>query len=114
MKDIMKAVLAVVVWSVLMIGAGWQINTYYTGYQLNIKKDIEKMVDDGFKKAQREQAKQLDEKLNEIMKQPFKIQKEKETIITNPVYSTECIDEEGVKLLQKNGRELNEIRKKNK
>ena len=107
-KQIIIALLVIV----LSVFAGWKLNTYYTGYQDNLKNEVTQTVQQGLRDIQQNQAKLLTDKLDELANQPFKIQKEKETILNQPIYSTQCIDQKGIDLLKKNQEMLNETRNK--
>lgn len=107
-----KQIIIALIVIVLSVFSGWKLNTYYTGYQLSQTQEVQKIVDDGMRNIQQNQAKVLQDKLDELKNQPFKIQKEKETILNQPIYSTQCIDQKGIELLKKNQEQLNETRNK--
>lgn len=112
MKDALKIVGVFLLWSSICLFGGWKINTYYTGYQTSLKQEVTQVVEQGMRDIQFNQAELLTGKIDEIMKQDFKVQKEKETIIERPIYSQQCIDNDGINLLKQNQEKYNEIRKK--
>lgn len=109
---IYKSIIIFIIVVVLSIFSGWKLNTYYTGYQTSLKQEVTQVVEQGLRDIQQNQAKVLTDKLNELNNQPFKIQKEKETIVERPIYSQQCIDNDGINLLKKNQENLNETRNK--
>lgn len=112
MKIILTWIIGFVLWTTLSIYGGWKVNTYYTGYQNNLKQEVTRVIEDGMRNIQIDQAKVLTDKLDELKKQDFKILKEKQTIIEKPIYSQKCFDDDGIELLKKNQERLNEIRNK--
>ncbi|QOI71642.1 putative membrane protein [Erwinia phage pEa_SNUABM_47] len=91
---------AFLLYTVLMLFSGWQVHTYYVGYQQNIEQKIEKIVDNGIRNYQQNQAKGLEDtkslldnaRVNTIIKEP--------TIINRPIYMQQCMDQAGVDLLK--------------
>lgn len=91
---------AFLLFTVLMLFSGWQIRTYYDGYQQNIAEQVQKVVDNGISTFQRNQAQGLEDikgnlkdvKTNTIVKES--------TIVNRPIYMQQCIDQDGVDLLQ--------------
>ncbi|HHT8265837.1 TPA: hypothetical protein ACT2UD_004729 [Escherichia coli] len=88
---------------VLLIGgsayAGWEANTYYSGYQLSIEQQIAKKVDTALDKMQQENAKNYLE-TKKIMEDNAKVIETKVPfIVEREVYKNVCLDEDGVKVL---------------
>ncbi len=109
---IYKSIIIFIIVVSISVFSGWKLNTYYTGYQTSLKQEVTQVVEQGLRDIQQNQAKVLTDKLNELNNQPFKIQKEKETIVERPIYSQQCIDNDGINLLKKNQENLNETRNK--
>lgn len=91
---------AFLLYTVLTVFGGWQMHTYYDGYQQNIEAKVEKIVDEGITRFQRNQAQGLEDtknlleqaRTNTIIKEP--------TIINRPIYMQQCMDQAGVDLLK--------------
>lgn len=104
-----KAVLFLVLFSLF---CGWKANTYYRGYEMNLERNITESIHKEISDMQYKQAEQLTEKLNELNDQDFKVLRESKTIIERPIYSQECIDQDGIDLLKQYKGASNAIRKK--
>lgn len=104
-----KALILVVLLSVF---SGWKANTYYRGYEMNQEQKITASIKKEISDMQYKQAEQLTAKLNELKGQDFKILKESQTIIERPIYSQQCIDQDGIGLLKKYKEVSNALRNK--
>lgn len=82
-----------------MLFAGWQIHTYYNGYQQSITDKVLKVVENGVSTYQSKQAQGLED-TKELLKNAKSetIIKER-TIVNRPIYMNTCMDQDGVDLL---------------
>lgn len=104
-----KAIIVIVLFSVF---SGWKANTYYTGYEMNLEKNVTASIKKEISDMQYQQAELLTTKLTELKEQDFKVLKESKTIIERPIYSKECIDQDGIDLLKQYKEASNAIREK--
>lgn len=104
-----KAIIVIVLLSVF---AGWKANTYYTVYEMNLEKNVTASIKKEISDMQYQQAELLTTKLTELKEQDFKVLKESKTIIERPIYSKECIDQDGIDLLKQYKEASNAIREK--
>ena len=94
------AIIAFFLYTAIAMFGGWKIHTYYDGYQSNLDQKVEKIVADGVSKYQSTQAQSLEDqktlldsaKTNTIIKE--------KTILQQPIYMQQCIDQAGVDLLK--------------
>lgn len=94
------AIVAFVLYTIVMVFGGWKVHTYYNGYQESLDQKVEKIVDAGISKYQSAQAQGLedqkdllaDAKTNTIIKE--------KTILQQPIYLQQCMDQAGVDLLK--------------
>jgi hypothetical protein len=100
---------AFLLYTVLTIFGGWQIHTYYNGYQDSLDQKVQKIVDEGISVYQRNQAQGLqdqkdllsDARVNTIIKE--------KTILAKPIYLQQCMDQAGVDLLKQYKQESADI-----
>lgn len=93
-------IVAFVLYTIVMVFGGWKVHTYYNGYQESLDQKVEKIVDAGISKYQSAQAQGLedqkdllaDAKTNTIIKE--------KTILQQPIYLQQCMDQAGVDLLK--------------
>lgn len=104
-----KAMILIVLLSVF---SGWKANTYYTGYEMNLEKNVTASIKKEISDMQYQQAEQLTAKLSELKDQDFKVLRESQTIIERPIYSQQCIDQEGIELLKRYKEASNALRNK--
>lgn len=112
MKQILKIILIFIIWTSISIFGGWKINTYYQGYQNNLKAEVTQTIKDGISDMQSKQAQQLVSTINDLKSLDVRVIKESKTIIERPIYQTQCIDEDGLKKLQEYKDKSNAIRTK--
>lgn len=94
------AIVAFVLYTIIMVFGGWKVHTYYDGYKESLDQKVEKIVDAGISKYQSAQAQGLedqkdllaDAKTNTIIKE--------KTILQQPIYLQQCMDQAGVDLLK--------------
>lgn len=94
------SIVAFFLYTVLMIFGGWKVHTYYDGYQANLDHKVELIVKEGISTYQRAQAQGLEDqkkllegtKTNTIIKE--------KTILQQPIYLQQCMDQAGVDLLK--------------
>jgi len=93
-------IVAFVLYTIIMVFGGWKVHTYYDGYKESLDQKVEKIVDAGISKYQSAQAQGLedqkdllaDAKTNTIIKE--------KTILQQPIYLQQCMDQAGVDLLK--------------
>lgn len=93
-------IVAFVLYTIVMVFGGWKVHTYYNGYQESLDQKVEKIIDAGISKYQSAQAQGLedqkdllaDAKTNTIIKE--------KTILQQPIYLQQCMDQAGVDLLK--------------
>jgi len=108
----LKQLIIALVWTVLMLFSGWKINTYYSGYQENLKNEVTEVVKQGLADIQAQQAKDLISTLKSIQELDKPVQSELTTIVKQPIYVTQCIDDDGLKLLKDYKDKSNALRTK--
>lgn len=92
--------IAFFLYTAVMVFGGWKVHSYYVGYQESLDQKVEKIVDAGITKYQSAQAQGLEDqkdlldgaKTNTIIKE--------KTILQQPIYLQQCIDQAGVDLLK--------------
>lgn len=87
-------------YTVLMLFSGWQIHTYYVGYQENQAAQVQKIVKDGISEFQKNQAQGLADTLGLLDKAKVNVTTKEKTIINQPIYLEKCMDQPGVDLLK--------------
>lgn len=93
-------IVAFILYSIVLVFGGWKVHTYYDGYKESLDQKVEKIVDAGISKYQSAQAQGLedqkdllaDAKTNTIIKE--------KTILQQPIYLQQCMDQAGVDLLK--------------
>ncbi|UYE98587.1 structural protein [Xanthomonas phage XbC2] len=93
-------IVAFILYSIILVSGGWKVHTYYDGYKESLDQKVEKIVDAGISKYQSAQAQGLedqkgllaDAKTNTIIKE--------KTILQQPIYLQQCMDQAGVDLLK--------------
>ena len=85
----------------LSFGAGLYVTHVYDGYQESKAVKQVQELKDAFKAQEQGVAATLEEKLKELKANERVIEREKIKIIDRPIYHNECIDSDGLLLLNK-------------
>lgn len=112
MTQILKIISIFLLWTAISIFGGWKVNTYYQGYQNNLKQEVTQTIKDSISDMQAGNAKQLTSTLNELKGLDIRVIKESKTIIERPIYQNQCMDEDGLSKLKQYKEKSNEIRTK--
>lgn len=100
MNQIIKGIVIFILWTTVSIFGGWKINTYYQGYQNNLKAEVTQVVKDSINDMQADNARQLASTIQGIKDLDVRVVRESKTIVERPIYQNQCIDEDGIKLLK--------------
>ncbi|SOK58431.1 hypothetical protein [Yersinia phage fHe-Yen9-04] len=103
-------IVAFILYTVLMLFSGWQVRTYYDGYQQNIVEKVQKVVDTGVSTMQRNQAQGFENIKVNLKEANNKTIIKEPTIVNRIIYAQQCIDQDGVDLLQQYKQESINIR----
>lgn len=80
--------------------SGWKVNSYYVGYQQNLEKIVQESIDKGVTEFQKKQAQGLEDSKNILNNLETKTIYKENTIINQPIYSNECMDQAGVDIVE--------------
>lgn len=98
-----------VLYTVLLIFGGWQIHTYYNGYQDSLDQKVQKIVDDGISDYQRNQAQGLEDQKKLLKNSISNAIRKENDILNKPIYMQQCMDQFGMELLKKYKQESSNI-----
>lgn len=93
------SIVAFFLYTVLMIFGGWKVHTYYDGYQANLDHKVELIVKEGISTYQRAQAQGLEDQKNLLEGAKTNTIIKEKTILQQPIYLQQCMDQAGVDLL---------------
>lgn len=80
---------------------GWKANTYYSGYQQNLERDKQEVVNTALERIEREHAKNLAEYKKMLQDRKVEVVKvDVPKIVEKKVYKNICFEEEGVNKLE--------------
>jgi hypothetical protein len=89
-------IVAFFLYTVLTVFAGWQVHTYYNGYQDSLNQKVEKIVNDGISDYQRKQAQGFEDQKALLAGAATNTIIREKTILEKPIYLQKCMDQDGV------------------
>lgn len=93
-------IVAFVLYTIIMVFGGWKVHTYYDGYKESLDQKVEKIVDAGISKYQSAQAQGLEDQKDLLAEAKTNTIIKEKTILQQPIYLQQCMDQAGVDLLK--------------
>lgn len=104
MNPIMIRIVAVLVIFAAGLGVGWRVKAAFVAERdLAIKEASEKFQTD-YRDSESKQARILEDTLKRLKANERVIEREKEKIVDRPVYKSECLDADGLQLVDRTRR----------
>ena len=89
--------------AVLLIAflAGWQINGWRLAAEKAAAEEARQAMIDAFREEEAKAAAVLEQKLKELRANEKVIERERIKLVDRPVYSNECLDDDGLQLIER-------------
>lgn len=80
---------------------GWQVNGWRLAAEQAIAKEARQAMIDAFREEEAKAAAVLEKRLKELRANEKVIERERVQLVDRPVYSNECLDVDGVQLIER-------------
>lgn len=86
---------------IIAFAAGWKVNGWRLAAEKSAAEEARQAMIDAFKEEEAKSAAVLEKRLKELRANEKVIERERIKLVDRPVYSNECLDSDGVQLVER-------------